>query len=189
MSVNRIVGAESPTVLLPRNSNGAMRASETGKDDEVPRNGNRNHAEMPKPEPKPANESSTFRRSATTMKAQEGDLIACAGVRLKGSISACNTLTVEGEVESTVQARHLVILNGGAFVGKANVEEADIAGRFEGTLQTTGKLIVRRSGRVIGQIAYGQIEVEPGGELRGNISLQVGNRKNGIFSMPGQGRL
>lgn len=192
MSVNRIGSVDAPTSLIPRTASTARRGGEDdySESEENVRYGNRNHSETPRSETKSVNDSATFRRNATALKAQEGDLVACAGVKLKGTITSCNTLSVEGEVEATIQARQLVVGNGGAFVGKAQVEEADIGGRFEGTLHVAGKLIVRRSGRVIGQITYGQIEVEPGGELRGNISLQVGARRSGgIFGMSGPGRL
>ena len=199
MSVSRILSANP---LLPRSVKGGTRTAVNGNGnpDESRRYGISNQSESPKsesgsaselskPETTPSSESTTFRKSTMAVKAQNGDLIACAGVKLKGTISSCNTLTVEGEVDASVQSRRLVVLDDGMFVGKAQVDEADIGGRFEGTLHAIGKLTVRRSGRVNGHITYGQIEVEPGGELRGNVSLQGGNRKSTIFPLPRRVRL
>lgn len=189
MSVDTVGTVETVSNLVAKTANGDARASErtNGLSNEHAKYAVRSHAEAPKSDTKPVSDAATYRRT-TAIKAQDGDLVTCAGVKLKGTISSCNVLTVEGEIDATVQARQLVVMNGGALVGKAEVEEADIGGRFEGTLHASGKLVVRRTGRVIGQITYGQIEVEPGGELRGNISVQLGNRKTGLFSMPGQGR-
>ena len=50
--------------------------------------------------------------------------------------------------------------------------DAEIAGRFEGTLSVSGKLIIRRTGVFNGQVSYGQLEIEPGGELRGRVDVQ-----------------
>lgn len=123
------------------------------------------------------------RKPSSTVNLTDGDLVAGAGVKLKGEIGSCDTLTVEGEVEAHLKARQIVVANGGAFTGRAEVSEAEISGRFEGTLHTTGKLIVRRTGRVNGQILYGQLEIEPGGELRGRVDVQFGGggKKNGIL--------
>src|SRR5271155_3098605 len=52
----------------------------------------------------------------TTMKSPDGDLMACAGVKLKGEIASCDTLMVEGEVEAQLRSRQLVVAQGGGFV-------------------------------------------------------------------------
>jgi cytoskeletal protein CcmA (bactofilin family) len=106
-------------------------------------------------------------------KATDGSLIACAGVKLKGEIMSCGTLTVEGEVDVKVRARQVVVANGGTFIGKAEVVQADIAGRFEGTLNVSGKLTIRSTGMFNGQVTYGQLEIEPGGELRGRVDVDA----------------
>jgi cytoskeletal protein CcmA (bactofilin family) len=106
-----------------------------------------------------------------------GDLFAGAGVKLKGKIFSCNILTIEGEFEGQLNARQLVISKGGFFKGTAEVEEADIGGRFNGTLRVSGCLTVRRNGIIQGKISYGEIAIEPGGEVRGQVAAQFGRRK------------
>jgi cytoskeletal protein CcmA (bactofilin family) len=49
------------------------------------------------------------------------------------------------------------------------VDEAEIAGRFEGTLMVTGRLFVRSTGRIVGTLGYGEIEIERGGQITGDI--------------------
>src|ERR1700679_1350644 len=71
-------------------------------------------------EPAPAREVPAQKPSGTA-KATDGSLIACAGVKLKGEITSCGTLTVEGEVDAKVRARQLVVANGGTIIGKAEV--------------------------------------------------------------------
>jgi len=110
-----------------------------------------------------------------TAKATDGSLVACAGVKLKGEIMSCGTLTVEGEVDAKVRARQIIVANGGVIIGKAEVVQAEIAGRFEGTLHVSGKLTIRRTGVFNGQVTYGQLEIEPGGELRGRVDVDGNN--------------
>lgn len=106
------------------------------------------------------------------------------GVKLKGEINSCGMLTIEGEVEAQVTVGHLQISNGGSFEGTAIVEDAEIDGRFDGTLQVSGKLVVRRGGRVAGKLSYGQIEVERGAEIHGRVTAQFGPHKKNVSPMP-----
>lgn len=92
------------------------------------------------------------------------------GLKLKGEITGCDTFKVEGDVEGKVSAQHLHLSPTGKFVGTADVQDAAIEGKLDGTLNVAGRLLVRSSGRVSGKIVYGQIEIECGGEILGEVS-------------------
>jgi len=92
-----------------------------------------------------------------------------ANIRLKGEISGCDLMRVEGVFEGTAQARQLILCPGGSFVGIADFQEAEIEGVFEGTLNVRGRLYLRAKGRVRGTFSYGQLEIERGGEVEGRI--------------------
>jgi cytoskeletal protein CcmA (bactofilin family) len=128
-------------------------------------------------EPAPAGDMPT-RKPTASAKATDGALLACAGVKLKGEIMSCGTLTVEGEVDAKVRARQIIVANGGSVIGKAEVVQAEIAGRFEGILNVSGKLTIRSTGVFNGQVTYGQLEIEPGGELRGRVDVDANNNAN-----------
>ena len=92
-------------------------------------------------------------------------LIVGRDIQLSGEISACDKLIVEGHVEVTLPgARVLEISPSGFFKGAAEVDEADISGRYEGDLIARERLIVRSSGRIHGTVRYGRIVIESGGE-------------------------
>jgi len=90
-------------------------------------------------------------------------------VSLSGNITGCNRILVEGKVEATLDCTTIDIAAPGTFNGTATVEEAVISGRFEGTLTVRKRLLIRASGQVSGTIRYGQLEVECGGRLAGDI--------------------
>jgi len=94
------------------------------------------------------------------------------GVTLKGEILGCDTLRVEGSVEGNAAARQLIVCAGGSFNGTVEIEEGDVEGRFEGTLNVAGRLFLRATGRICGTLSYGQIEVERGGEILGDIAVR-----------------
>ena len=93
-------------------------------------------------------------------------------ISMSGEISSCDQLLVEGSVEARLrESRQLEITETGSFKGAAEVDDADISGRFEGELIVHGRLRVRASGRIDGHIQYGELEVESGGHLVGDIHV------------------
>ena len=93
-------------------------------------------------------------------------------IALSGQISACDKLVVEGRVEANMsECREIDIAESGTFKGEAEIEVAEISGRFEGALTARDLLIVRSTGRVSGTIRVGRLEVERGGEIEGNIQV------------------
>ena len=95
-----------------------------------------------------------------------------------GSVLACERLTVEGVVEASMpDGRLLEIVNGGVFRGTAMVDNADIAGSFEGDIKVKNRLLIRASGQVSGTIRYGQFEVERGGRIDGQVEYDPADRE------------
>ncbi len=79
---------------------------------------------------------------------------------------------VEGAVEATLNdTMALEIAESGRFTGGCEVEEADISGVYEGDLTVRKRLFVRATGRLTGTVHYGELELERGGQIAGNISV------------------
>lgn len=93
-------------------------------------------------------------------------------ILLKGEIATCDRLVIEGKVDATLNDVHTVeIAESGSFKGSANIEDAEISGLFEGDLNVRGLLVIRASGKVRGKISFGEVEIERGGELTGEIKI------------------
>ena len=100
-------------------------------------------------------------------------LIVGREITLSGEITSCDMLIVEGSVEANLtNCRDVDIAESGLFKGSAAIEEAEIRGRFEGNLVVRKRLLIKASGRVSGTIRYGQIEIECGGQISGDIQAQ-----------------
>ena len=96
-------------------------------------------------------------------------------IKLKGvEITDCDTLVVEGTVEATMNSRVIKIAENGAFHGTAEIDIAEIHGRFDGSLTVREKLVIYGSGKVSGKIRYGKVVIEEGGELTGQIEAGTG---------------
>jgi cytoskeletal protein CcmA (bactofilin family) len=91
-------------------------------------------------------------------------------ILLKGEIATCDRLVIEGAVDAKLNDVHTVeIAETGSFKGSAQIEDAEISGLFEGDLVVRNRLIIYSTGKVRGKITYGEIEIERGGELTGEI--------------------
>jgi cytoskeletal protein CcmA (bactofilin family) len=99
-------------------------------------------------------------------------LIVGPNIKLKGvEITDCDTLVIEGFVEATIYSRVLQISEVGAFKGAAEIEIAEIRGKFDGDLTVRQKLVIFSTGKVSGKIRYGKLVIEEGGQLSGDVQM------------------
>lgn len=118
-------------------------------------------------------------RGRTADSDREGGkkLIVGRDIVLNGKIAACDRLVVEGSVEATLDNSKVIeIAESGVYKGTAEIDEAVISGRFEGTLVVRGQLTVKASGRVSGEIRYGRIAIETGGIVTGTLETLSGSQ-------------
>ncbi len=93
------------------------------------------------------------------------------GITMSGEIESCDLLVVEGTVEAALKgASVLEISESGMFYGTVEINEATIAGKFEGDLTVNGRLTVRSTGSITGAIAYKELAVEAGATIDGKIT-------------------
>jgi len=125
-------------------------------------------------ETKPTTEGAKSTPSAPNKhEADTRKLIVGREISLSGEITACDRLVVEGSVEANLaNCKDIDIAETGLFKGSASIDDAEVRGRFEGTLNVRRRLLIRASGKVIGTVRYGQIEIECGGQISGDIQAQ-----------------
>ncbi|WP_374369652.1 polymer-forming cytoskeletal protein [Dongia sp.] len=113
-------------------------------------------------------------------EAEQKKLIVGRDIFLNGEIRTCDSLVVEGKVEAVLSdCRAMDIAGSGEFRGSAEIESADISGRFDGDLVVRQRLTIRASGKVLGKIRYGQLEVERGGVISGTIEALADSQGGG----------
>lgn len=104
-------------------------------------------------------------------------LIIGQGITMSGEIESCDLLVVEGTVEAALKgASVLEIAETGMFYGTVEINEATIAGKFEGDLTVNGRLTVRSTGSITGAISYKELAVEAGATIDGKITPLGGVR-------------
>lgn len=116
--------------------------------------------------------------TAAPSLADDKKLIVGRHIVLSGQITACDKLIVEGRVEATLtDCKMIEIASSGVFKGEVEIDEAMIGGHFEGKLVCRGRLFIRSTGKVKGEIRYGQLEIECGGEMVGSIGTVEGGAR------------
>jgi cytoskeletal protein CcmA (bactofilin family) len=98
-----------------------------------------------------------------------------SGITMSGEIESCDYLLVEGTVEAVLKgASVLDIAESGTFYGTVEIDEATIAGRFEGDIKVSGRLVIRSGGVIMGSLAYKELEVESGAIIDGRLTPMSG---------------
>ena len=129
----------------------------------------------------PAPHETEPRSHPRSSEADVRTLIIGPGVSVKGEITSCNRLIVEGKIEAKLaDCPNVIIKEGGVFNGESTTENAEVQGSFDGNLVVRGRLLVQATGRVSGKIAYGDIEIERGGKISGEISHEEVSRLKSV---------
>lgn len=93
-------------------------------------------------------------------------------ISLQGDITHCDQLIVEGSVTANLSCQEVAIMESGVLKGTVEIGQIEVRGLFEGTLNVSGRLLIRSTGRVVGKVRYGQIEIEIGGQVSGEVEAQ-----------------
>lgn len=102
---------------------------------------------------------------------QQRKLIVGRDITLNGEIATCDHLVVEGTVTATVKdGQTIEILERGSFSGQVEIEQADIAGKFDGELTVRNKLVIRATATVTGTIRYGSLQVDHGAVINSSMT-------------------
>jgi cytoskeletal protein CcmA (bactofilin family) len=95
--------------------------------------------------------------------------------RIIGKITAKRTLQIftSAKIKGSFIAHKLVIPEGNHFHWQEilKVDEAEISGELVANLQATGKVVVKATGRLFGDVAAGHLVVESGAIIVGNATI------------------
>jgi cytoskeletal protein CcmA (bactofilin family) len=92
----------------------------------------------------------------------KGDIISQADFRLDGQLI--------GNFQSTGK---LVVGPAGIITGDINCKNADIEGKFEGTIYVTEILNVKANASIKGEVTVGKLSVEPGADFTASCTMKI----------------
>jgi cytoskeletal protein CcmA (bactofilin family) len=94
-------------------------------------------------------------------------------VIVKGQIYSREDLTIDGEVEGTVelQEHRLTVGPNGKVRASIKARELVVLGTIHGDVETTDKIDIRKEAKLVGDIKTARIVIEDGAYFKGNIDI------------------
>jgi cytoskeletal protein CcmA (bactofilin family) len=99
----------------------------------------------------------------------EGHVLIGEGVKIVGEIRDCRKLEIHGTVEGDLEAEELIVHENGLLKGSIKTDRAEVNGTIDGDISVTHLLDLKSKGSVAGTTQYGEISVETGGRIVGDV--------------------
>jgi len=108
-----------------------------------------------------------------TEPARGGVAILGKSVILKGQVYGREDVTIDGEVEGTVelQEHRLTVGPTGKVVATIKAREIVVLGTVQGNIETREKIEIRKDAKVVGDIRTARIVIEDGAYFKGSIDI------------------
>jgi len=151
------------------------------KEDELPQRPERtagaplSHAPAVEPHRREINSMSSPTRSfePETASVRSGSAALGKNVTVKGQIFAREDLTIDGEVEGTVECHeHRLTIGPNARVqASLKAREIIIHGSIQGNVDATDKIDIKKEAKLVGDIKTSRIVIEDGAYFKGSIDI------------------
>ncbi len=118
--------------------------------------------------------SRTFESDSTPTRTSTGGSAALGkNVTVKGQIFAREDLTIDGEVEGTVECHeHRLTIGPNARVQAGlKAREIIIQGSIQGNVDATDKIDIKKEAKLVGDIKTSRIVIEDGAYFKGSIDI------------------
>ena len=103
------------------------------------------------------------------MSIQPGTMIIMEHTSITGNITNCQSLDVYGYIDGEVRADRIIVHETGRLYGKVDAGDIEIHGELQGEVSVSNLIKIGRVGSVSGNVVYGQLAVEPGGNLSADV--------------------
>ena len=102
-----------------------------------------------------------------------GNAVLGKSVIVKGQIFSREDLTIDGEVDGTVelQEHRLTVGPNGRVTATIKAREIVVLGTVHGNVETTDKIEIRKEAKLVGDIKTARIVIEDGAYFKGNIDI------------------
>jgi len=102
-----------------------------------------------------------------------GQAVLGKSVIVKGQIYSREDLTIDGEVEGTVelQEHRLTVGPNGRVTAGIKAREIVVLGTIHGNVETTDKIDIRKDAKLVGDIKTARVVIEDGAYFKGNIDI------------------
>ena len=103
------------------------------------------------------------------------------GVTITGTIKANNEVTIQGTIDGDIECNSVTINKSGIVKGKIKTEIMTVEGKTEGEINVNYVLDIKSEGNVSGKIFYGELQIDKGGKISGEINHRDKDSKQEEF--------
>ena len=119
-------------------------------------------------------EVSQFKKEPEVKKINDSSssLMIGEGVTITGTIKADNEVNIHGTIDGDIDCNSVTINQSGNVKGNVKTETMTVEGKVEGEININSILHIKSQGSVSGKIFYGDIQIDEGGKLLGEINFK-----------------
>lgn len=97
------------------------------------------------------------------------DLVIGFGVKFEGTINVPNNARISGTVIGNLSAKEIEVTHTGLIDGSATAPTINVHGEITQETRCHHLLKIGSSGKVRGNVQYGELEISRGGKLTGKV--------------------
>ena len=107
------------------------------------------------------------------MKSPEGSTLIGKSVSIRGELSGSEDLFLDGHFEGTIHLAEsrLTVGPNAEVIADLDVRDLIVFGRVDGNIQATGRIELRQSAVVNGDIIASRLSIEESASVRGRVEL------------------
>ncbi len=107
--------------------------------------------------------------------AAEGSTVLGKSITVRGEVSGSEDLTINGKIDGsiTLTQSRLTVGPTAEVHAELNVHDAVLLGHCEGNVTATGRVELRKSSTLIGDLAAARLSMEEGAAMTGHVALTV----------------
>ena len=117
----------------------------------------------------------------STVDNSKSSLMIGEGVTITGTIKASSKVTIQGTVDGDIECNSITISKSGNVKGKIKTDTITVEGKAEGEVNADDVLNIKSTGHVSGKVFYGEIQIEEGGKISGEINHRDKDNKQEEF--------
>ena len=117
----------------------------------------------------------------STVDNSESSLMIGEGVIITGTIKANSKVTIQGTVDGDIECNSITISKSGNVKGKIKTDTITVEGKAEGEINADDVLNIKSQGHVSGKVFYGEIQIEEGCKISGEINHRDKDSKQEEF--------
>lgn len=121
-----------------------------------------------------------FSKDNKLEKFKDAETIIGASIKVKGNFQGQGNIIIEGSLEGSLKTASDVFIGNQAKV-LANIESKGVIinGEVRGNVKAKGYLAIGETAQIFGDIQYGEISIEKGASINGQLMMLTEEHKRG----------